>query len=155
MTARPCVLTVLGAVLGTAACGSSPSSTPPAPKVSASVAAVPAGGPGQAAAESARPKPAPPTYEPRGRRDPFQTLEVIEGTARPMVTTAKLTGIVKSGGAPWALVETSDGVGYILRVGDSLGESRVVEIGPDSVVFGITARPGSGANRVVLKLAGD
>jgi Tfp pilus assembly protein PilP len=149
---RP-LLTLLGAAVATAACGSSPS---PPPKASAPLAAAPAASapqppvPGPARAESAAP-----TYDAKGRRDPFQSLDVVEGTPRPVATTAKLTGIVKTAGVPWALVETPDGVGYILRVGDALGDSRVMEIGPDTVVFGVAAQPGSGVNRVVLKLSGD
>jgi Tfp pilus assembly protein PilP len=137
-----------------AACGSP--QAPPPPKAGAPIAAAPtAGAPRAAAPAPARPEPAPPAYDAKGRRDPFQTLDVVEGTSRPVATSAKLTGIVKTAGMPWALVETPDGVGYILRVGDSLGDSRVMEIGPDTVVFGVPGQPGSGVNRVVLKLSGD
>jgi hypothetical protein len=79
-------------------------------------------------------------YEPKGRRDP----------------SAKLTGIVRrANGAALALVETADGLGYILKAGDTLGDGRLVEIGPNNVVFRVPERPGSLTNRVVLSLAGD
>ncbi|MEK7701581.1 MAG: hypothetical protein AAB418_06200 [candidate division NC10 bacterium] len=93
-----------------------------------------------------------PKYEVKGRRDPFETLEVKDGTRSP-VASAKLTGIVRSARSTLALVETPEGLGYILRPGDTLGDGRLLEIGSDSVVFQVTPRPGSPTNRVVLKLA--
>ena len=66
---------------------------------------------------------------------------------------AKLTGIVRSASATLALVETTEGLGYILRPGDTLGDGRLLEIGSDSVVFQMTPKPGAPSNRVVLKLA--
>ena len=100
---------------------------------------------------------APPTekYEAKGRRDPFENLEVREGASGPTLASAKLTGIVRGSSGPLALVETSDGLGYILKPGDTLGDGRVLEIGSDSVVFRIAVRTGSTTDRVVLKLPGD
>ena len=100
---------------------------------------------------------APPTekYEAKGRRDPFENLEVREGASGPTLASAKLTGIVRGSQGPLALVETSDGLGYILKPGDTLGDGRLLEIGPDSVVFRIAVRTGSTTDRVVLKLPGD
>jgi Tfp pilus assembly protein PilP len=94
-------------------------------------------------------------YDPRGRRDPFENLEVREGASGPTVASARLTGIVRSAQGPLALVETADGLGYILKPGDTLGEGRLVEIGSDSVVFRVPGQPGSTTDRVVLKLPGD
>jgi hypothetical protein len=52
-------------------------------------------------------------------------------------------------------VEAQDGVGYILRPGDTLGDGRLLEIGADTAVFAVSATPGSQSNRVVLKLAAN
>lgn len=93
-----------------------------------------------------------PSYETKGRRDPFTTLEVVTGPTGLTVATTKLTGIVR-GKSTLALVETSDGIGYILRTGDTLGDGRLVEIGADNVVFAVAAKPGAPPSRVVLKLA--
>lgn len=68
------------------------------------------------------------------------------------MTTAKLTGIVRSARVTLALVETPEGIGYILRTGDTLGDGRLMEIGSDSVVFQVE-KPGESTNRVVLRMA--
>ncbi|PYM42090.1 MAG: hypothetical protein DME12_08910 [Candidatus Rokuibacteriota bacterium] len=70
------------------------------------------------------------------------------------MATAKLTGIVRSTRATLALVETPEGIGYILKPGDTLGDGRLLEIGSDSVVFQVT-KPGESTNRVVLRMAMD
>jgi hypothetical protein len=93
-----------------------------------------------------------PAYETKGRRDPFTTLDVVTGPTGLTVATTKLTGIVR-GKSTLALLETSDGIGYILRTGDTLGDGRLVEIGADNVVFAVAAKPGAPPSRVVLKLA--
>jgi Tfp pilus assembly protein PilP len=98
--------------------------------------------------------PASPKYGSRARRDPFEMVEVRQGSG-PSVASAKLTGIVRGARGPLALVETADGLGYILKPGDTLGDGRLLEIGPNRVVFSITASPGLPTNRVVLNLAGD
>ena len=96
-----------------------------------------------------------PKYDSGGRRDPFESLESRLGSDRSSVTTARLTGVIHSGGLALALVETSDGIGYILKPGDTLADGRLVEIGPSAAVFSITPKPGTTLNRVVLKLASD
>jgi hypothetical protein len=93
-----------------------------------------------------------PSYEIKGRRDPFTTLETVSGPSGLTVATTKLTGIVR-GSSTLALLETMDGIGYILRTGDTLGDGRLVEIGADNVVFAVAAKPGAPPSRVVLKLA--
>lgn len=93
-----------------------------------------------------------PAYETKGRRDPFTTLDVVTGPTGLTVATTKLTGIVR-GKSTLALLETSDGIGYILRTGDTLGDGRLVEIGADNVVFAVAAKAGAPTSRVVLKLA--
>lgn len=95
-----------------------------------------------------------PTYDAKGRRDPFTAIGTREAATSP-VTAARLTGIVKGGGAPLALVETPDGLGYILKTGDTLGDGRLVEIGQNLVVFTVAAKPGVPSNRVILRLAID
>ena len=92
-------------------------------------------------------------YDPKGRRDPFQALDLIGGPRGLDVSTTKLTGIVRSARTTLALIETSDGIGYILKPGDTLGDGRLLEIAVDSVVFAVGAKPGFPTNRVVLKLA--
>ena len=67
----------------------------------------------------------------------------------------KLTGIVRSARTTLALVETQDGIGYILKPGDTLGDGRLLEIGADNVTFSVPAKPGAPINRVVLKLAAN
>ncbi|PYM91231.1 MAG: hypothetical protein DME04_19720 [Candidatus Rokuibacteriota bacterium] len=154
MRAQWTVLSSIGLATMLAACGSSPSPTPPPPK--------PAAAPVKPAAPAAAAQPAPPVpevkadvpkYDPRGRRDPFEALEVREGTGGLTVVSTRLTGIVRSNRAALALVEAPDGIGYILKPGDTLGDGRLLEIGSDSVVFVVTAKAGAPSNRVVLKLA--
>ena len=96
-----------------------------------------------------------PGYDPKGRRDPFVSLELSGGAKGLQVSTTKLTGIVRSARTTLALVETPDGIGYILKPGDTLGDGRLLEIGADNVVFTVSATPGSISNRVVLKLAAN
>ena len=92
-------------------------------------------------------------YDGQGRRDPFESLEIRAGSERSTVASARLTGVVQSPGAgAYALVETSDGIGYILKAGDTLAEGRLIEIGHNMVVFSIAPKPGAKSNRVVLKL---
>lgn len=178
MTRVASALWTIGIVAGLAACGGSPappvSSVPPKPAAQAPQPAQPAA-PATApvaqapapAAESPRPPavtspiaqadaaltPPIPNYDSKGRRDPFEPIEVVRGSRGPTVASAKLTGIVRGSGSHWALVETSDGIGYILRPGDELGEGRVVDIQRDSIVFTIAPKPGGGPERVVLSLA--
>jgi Tfp pilus assembly protein PilP len=154
---RRIVLVSSAAVLLLSGCGRSPA---PAPKTTPApgtpVAAVKPGGPTGAELPKVEVPPAPGArWDAKGRRDPFEPPAAREGSAST-VSAARLTGIVRSaGGAVLALVETADGLGYILKPGDTLGDGRVVEIGQNNVVFTVGGRPGSTTNRVVLKLAGD
>jgi hypothetical protein len=95
----------------------------------------------------------PRSYERKGRRDPFQPIEAAQA-GEPAVAAARLKGILR-GGAPRVLVETPDGIGYILRLGDALGEGRLIEIGAESVVFSVPSRRGSPSDRIVLRLSSD
>lgn len=88
------------------------------------------------------------TYDPAGRRDPFEPLVKATPTAatgkRPkgiagmLVSEIDLKGIViDSRGYPAALFNGSDNRGYTLRVGDVVYDGRVLSIDPDRgvVVF--------------------
>jgi hypothetical protein len=155
---------VAGLCAALGACGGSPPPAPaaPAPKP---VAAVPAPAASKPSAPAPSGKPAPlvtapivpqgdgTAYEAKGRRDPFVALDITGGPKGLEVATTKLTGIVRSARTTLALVEAQDGIGYILKPGDTLGDGRLVEIGADNVVFAVAAKPGSQTNRVVLKLA--
>jgi Tfp pilus assembly protein PilP len=154
MRAHQGVLTSIGLVTVLGACGSSPPPPPPPRPAAAAPAQAPS-------AQSAPLVPvvppeasvAVPKYEPKGRRDPFETLVVREGSGGLTVASTRLTGIVRSTRAALALIEAPDGIGYILKPGDTLGDGRLLEIGSDSVVFLVTAKAGAPANRVVLRLA--
>ena len=168
-----------------AACGSPAPAPAPAAKASAVPAAMPASAPAVAVAQPApapaTPAPAPPgapaplvaspaavaaaataasgpaipKYDAQGRRDPFESLESRLGSDRSTIAAAKLTGVIHGNTGPLALVETADGIGYILRPGDTLADGRLVEVGFNSAMFSLAPRPGAATNRVVLKLAGD
>ena len=95
------------------------------------------------------------SYERKGRRDPFEPVQAVQpGMSSPTIAAAQLKGILR-GRTPRVLVETPDGLGYVLSVGDMLGEGRLIEIGADSVVFSVPARSGSATDRVVLRLPED
>jgi len=150
MRAHRAVLASIGLAIMVGACGSSPPAPPPKPVAAptqAPASAAPAGSEVAVAADAAVPK-----YEPKGRRDPFETLEVREGSGGLTVAATRLTGIVRSNRSALALVEAPDGIGYILKPGDTLGDGRLLEIG---VVFVVTAKAGAPTNRVVLKLAAN
>jgi len=147
MHAHRGMLMSVGLALTLGACGSTPPSAPPKPPAaSAQPAAAPETPPAEVVV-------AVPKYDPRGRRDPFETLEVREGSGGLTVAATRLTGIVRSNRVALALVEAPDGIGYILKPGDTLGDGRLLEIGSDSVVFVVAPKSGAPSNRVVLRLA--
>ena len=155
MRVRLTLVTSIGLATALAACGGSPPPPPaqaPKPPVAAAPPVATAAKPPLVPAVPEAAGPEIPKYEIKGRRDPFETLEVKEG-AGSIMTSARLTGIVRSARATLALVETPEGLGYILKPGDTLGDGRLLEIGSDSVVFQVPPKPGSPTNRVVLKLA--
>jgi len=154
------VLGSIGVATTLGACGSSAPPPPPpkpiaAPSQAPPMPGAPTPGAPSAAAEAVPPDPsaAVPNYQSRGRRDPFETLEVREGSGGLTVAATRLTGIIRSNRSALALVEAPDGIGYILKPGDTLGDGRLLEIGSDSVVFAVAAKAGAPSNRVVLKLA--
>lgn len=155
MRVRLTLVTSIGLATALAACGGSPPpplAQAPKPPVAAAPPVATAAKPPLVPAVPEPAGPEIPKYEIKGRRDPFETLEVKEG-AGSIMTSARLTGIVRSARATLALVETPEGLGYILKPGDTLGDGRLLEIGSDSVVFQVPPKPGSPTNRVVLKLA--
>ena len=134
---------------------------PPAPTAPAKKAA-PAPAPGKApapaaalpGASAATPAPAPPVkaafaYESRGRRDPFRPLVVARPpTQRPKTGLAsldpgelKLTGIVWDQRGYYALVEAPNGLGYVIRANDVIGdEARVTRITPEGLTLEVQTR---------------
>jgi len=147
MHAHRGMLMSVGLAVTLGACGSTPPSAPPKPPAASTQ---PAAAPETPPAEVVV---ALPKYDPRGRRDPFETLEVREGSGGLTVAATRLTGIVRSNRVALALVEAPDGIGYILKPGDTLGDGRLLEIGSDSVVFVVAPKTGAPSNRVVLRLA--
>lgn len=91
-------------------------------------------------------------YEPKGRRDPFTPIFLGKDNAALSVTAVKLTGIVGGRVGLMALVEGPDGIGYILKPGDALGDGRVTGITPNSVTFAVSARGSQGATGLTLRL---
>jgi hypothetical protein len=168
---RRALVASLGIAAAVTGCSGDPVAAPPtaAPRPAAPVAAMPAVAPAasaaaqvagqQKAAEQAvgqvtgsRVK-----YDPKNRRDPFQSLEVQAketASAGTLISSSKLTGIVR-GQTTFVLVETPEGVGYIMKPGDTLGDGRLVEIGQDNAVFAVASKPGSTSNRVVLTIPKD
>ncbi len=156
MKAVPALVIVGLATSLTACSGGNASQAPSASAPTAPMPGAPTASQPVASATASEPQAPPPVkYQAKGRRDPFENLEVREGASGPTLASAKLTGIVQGSRGPLALVETSDGLGYILKPGDTLGDGRLLEIGSDSVVFRIAVRTGSTTDRVVLKLPGD
>ena len=147
MHAHRGMLMSVGLAVTLGACGSTPPAAPPKPPAASTQ---PAAAPETPPAEVVV---AVPKYDPRGRRDPFETLEVREGSGGLTVAATRLTGIVRSNRVALALVEAPDGIGYILKPGDTLGDGRLLEIGSDSVVFVVAPKTGAPSNRVVLRLA--
>jgi hypothetical protein len=91
-------------------------------------------------------------YEPKGRRDPFTPIFLGKDNAALSVSAVKLTGVVGGRGGLLALVEAPDGIGYILKPGDALGDGRVTGITPNSVTFAVSARGSQSASSLTLRL---
>ncbi len=94
-------------------------------------------------------------YQSYGNQDPFKVLvagDYEQTTAGELLdaNSARLVGVMWGQDDRFALVENSDGFGYILRVGDPIRNGRIVSIRKHSLtarvtLYGIT-------NKVVLKL---
>src|SRR5262249_53558613 len=79
---------------------------------------------------------------PANIRDPFLPLvgAAVEPPRRPTLSGLRLTGLIwdpKATEQPRALVETADGLGYILQLHDQRFGGRVVAIGPDRLRFSV------------------
>ena len=138
--------------------GAEPPAAPPKPPTP-TAAPVPPPAPGSAAVRPLDPgagRPLPPmAYDAKGRRDPFVPVSLAAESKGINVSAAKLVGIVRSPQGALALVEGPDGVGYVLRNGNGLGNGRVTSITATTVTFAVAAQPGQGATTVTLRLALD
>jgi hypothetical protein len=152
---RGVFLIVAATLLG--ACGGSEPPPPPPPKPAAAAA-------GAAAPQTPVVRPLDPgagpalpaiAYDGKGRRDPFAPVSLAQEAKGINVTASKLVGIVQGRQGPMALVEGPDGVGYILKNGDALGNGRVTGITRTTVTFAVSAQPGQGATTVTLRLVLD
>ncbi len=151
---RTSVLMSMGVVTVLGACSGSPPPMPPVVPIPARPVAAtrptpvtpPAANPLEGTSAEI------PKYEPAGRRDPFEVYQIGEGGGGLTVSSTRLTGIVRNSRSALALVEAPDGIGYILRPGDTLGDGKLMDIGLDNVVFAVVAKPGVPATRVVLRL---
>jgi hypothetical protein len=160
-----------GICVALTACGGSPpaptptATKPPETSAPAPVASARPGQPGQPGQPAQPPQLVPsapalaapdvPTYADKGRKDPFQEVQLSMASGGLSVATTKLTGIVRGPRSVLALLETPEGIGYILKPGDTLGDGRLMEIGADNVVFAVAPKPGAPAQRVVLRLAAN
>jgi len=158
---RPARIAALGLIGLLAGCGGPPAPAPAPPRPAAAPApAAPApAAPGRPAAppvampKEPEVKPLEPlAYNPKGRRDPFASLATAEGAKGLTAASVRLVGIVHGRQGRLALVEAPDGLGYILKAGDQMGDGRVVDIGRDSLTFSVAARPGLPPIPVVKRL---
>jgi hypothetical protein len=144
------------ALLG-ACSGTEPPAAPPKPPTPAATPVAPAA-PGAATVRPLDPgagRVLPPmAYDAKGRRDPFTPVSLASESKGINVTAAKLVGIVRAPQGNLALVEGPDGVGYILKNGDGLGNGRVTGITATTVTFAVAAQPGQ-ATTVTLRLVMD
>lgn len=78
------------------------------------------------------------SYRAAGRRDPFRPL-TDDDELGPRFEQLALQAIIYSTGADRSVALLGDGTGrvYRVRVGDVLGNARVVEIGPMRVVMAV------------------
>jgi Tfp pilus assembly protein PilP len=141
-----------------AGCGGAPPTPAAASKLTADqpvTAALPAQKPAAPRVMPKVPEPGPPLaplqYEAKGRRDPFTPVPVAREKSGLDVSTTRLVGVIR-GRQLMALVEASDGLGYILRPGDVLGNGRVVDITPGSVTFAVAGRAGQRDTSLTLRL---
>jgi hypothetical protein len=155
-------LVTLAASCALTACGGpSPMPVPPVAKPQTAPSPVAAARPAQPGpaqlvpAAPAIPAPESAKYADKSRKDPFTEVQLTSSLGGLAVATTKLTGIVRGARSVLALLETQEGIGYILKPGDTLGDGRLMEIGADNVVFVVGPKPGTAAQRVVLRLAAN
>ena len=94
------------------------------------------------------------SYDAKGRRDPFVPLNVAKEKPGLEVSAVKLVGII-DGSHLLALVEAPDGLGYIVKPGDVLGNGHVTDVTPSSITFAVHGRPGQAENSLTLRLSKD
>jgi len=151
----------LALALALSGCGGGAPPTPPpaagAPVAIAAAATTPAAKPAPVAMPK-EPEPGPPlpplAYDSKGRRDPFVAMSLARDKPGLSVTTLKLAGVIR-GRTLLALVEAPDGLGYILKPGDTLGDGRVTEITQSDVSFAVAAKAGHAGTTATLRLAQD
>lgn len=149
-------LAVLAVALLLAGCGGGSAPPPPGPPAPGPVATPPQPKlPAQPAQPEAGPPLPPIPYEAKQRRDPFTPVVVSQGGKGLQVGSVKLVGIIRGRQSPLALVEAPDGIGYILKPGDTLGDGRVTQIAPDAVTFTVAGPPGQKPSVVTLRLRTD
>jgi Tfp pilus assembly protein PilP len=135
----------------------SPSPAAKAPPAGEGATATAAAKPAHAALPSApeqRPPLPPLSYDARSRRDPFVPLALAKDRPGLSIMAFKLAGVMR-GRTPLALVEAAGGLGYILKLGDTLGDGRVTEITQSAVTFAVAATSGQAATTATLRLAQD
>ncbi|HEX7785696.1 MAG TPA: hypothetical protein VF653_05705 [Methylomirabilota bacterium] len=150
-TAAPRLLLTVATMTATlAGCGGGAPPTPPPAAVTPAPPVTPVARPKEPdAGRAVLPAIA---YEVKGRRDPFTPIFLGKDNAGLSVTAVRLTGIVGGRGGLMALVEAPDGIGYILKPGDALGDGRVTGLTPNSVTFAVSARGSRGATSLTLRL---
>jgi hypothetical protein len=158
VTVRPWLIG-LGIAALAAGCGGGapPAPSPPTPAGTGTAAPAGASAAAQPAVAPKEPQAGPPlppaTYDAKGRRDPFTPITIAREAASLNVSTTRLVGVVQGRSGPMALVEAPDGIGYILKVGDALGDGRVTTISATTVTFAVTARGAQKSTSVTLRLA--
>jgi len=148
------LLTALALVL--AGCGGGTAPTPPGPAAPGPVATPPPPKPPAMPVPPEAGPPLPPIpYEAKQRRDPFSPVVVSQAGKGLQVGSVKLAGVIQGRQSLLALVEAPDGIGYILKPGDTLGDGRVTQITADSVSFSVAGPPGQKQSAVTLRLRTD
>jgi Tfp pilus assembly protein PilP len=142
---------VLASSLIATACGGGEPTPPPVASTNA-----PAAPPAPLAAkEPDRPYLPPIAYDARQRRDPFKPPAVATTSdvrRSPALEGFRLVGVMSGPTGPVALVEGADGIGYIVKPGDVLGEGRVTQITGDAVRFAVATPRAGQPGEVTLRL---
>jgi hypothetical protein len=157
MSAWRWALSVLAVGIFAAGCGGAPPTPASASKLEQQAAvAQPAPRPTAPAVLPRVPDAGPPlpplAYEPKGRRDPFAPVPTAKEKTGFDVRTTKLAGIIQ-GGQLLALVEAPDGLGYILKPGDVLGNGRITDVTLNSVTFAVAGQAGQRESSLTMRLA--
>ena len=158
-------LSVMLSVAGCGGSGPTPGARPAVPGaqlVPPTAATLPAPAPAAAPAVLPKdPEPGPPlapkSYEVKGRRDPFVPIALPKPKDTKGgidVSIFRLVGVIQ-GPTLLALVEGPDGVGYILKPGDMLGDARLTEVTLTSVVFTVDPLGGQRPGTITLRLRTD